>query len=352
MSDDLRSASQAPASRGVSGKRFVPGCALALLAVVGLTFFQWFRGREPHGPIFAAVPAPDGGAVLVRRGYEERGYPHLVVRGPEGLRWSEPLFGLQDGDAHREDGLLVREGVVFLRAREARGHAQLHACPSLLGPRRWRAPPPPRWAPPPPPPFRGRPLHAAEDVVFDLHGADPVEVMILDAASGEVRSRVEIPGGEGVHRAWIEEERLFVDGGTGYFNSVGVGGDVRRQPLVRVHRLQEGGQALTGPFGARALPEGERFLARLGRVDRGLLRAGELVAHIDGSELRALQAPGLRGAGLGTVRGAPALALFGEEEWVLVRLADFEVLGGPPEDERLAFEVVDGDDALPPVSVE
>lgn len=337
------------ASRGVSGKRFVPGCALALLAVVGLTFFQWFRGREPHGPIYAAVPAPDGGVVLLRQGYEERGYAHLVVRGPEGLRWSEPLFGLQD-EERREDGVLVRDGVVFLRAREARGHAQLHAFDLEQGSLLWRADPPTREGADAPPPFRGPPLHAAADVVFDLHGADPVEVMLVDAGTGAVRSRVEVPGGEGLHRAWVEGERLFVDGGTGYFNSIGVAGDVRRQPLVPVHRLQDGGPQLTGPFGPRVLPEGERDLLRLGRVDRGLLRAGELVAYIDGAEVRALRAPGLRGAGLGTIRGAPALGLFSTERWVLVRLSDFEVLGGPEGEDRLDFDVVDADEALPRVT--
>ena len=92
----------------VSGRRFVFGFVLFLAIAVGGAITMWFMRKDPHGPVIARV-ALGQDAILLRQGYEERGYIHLMRVDPEGeTRWSEALYGIEPDPA-----LTVTETRVF-----------------------------------------------------------------------------------------------------------------------------------------------------------------------------------------------------------------------------------------------
>ena len=98
------------------------GVIMALVFIAALV--TWYLRKDPHGSILAQAPLDGRDLILLRRGYEERGYIHLVRWNLEEERkiWSEALFGVEEDPA-----LTISENVILVRAREARGHAEIHA---------------------------------------------------------------------------------------------------------------------------------------------------------------------------------------------------------------------------------
>ena len=78
IEDQVHVTNSTPTKR-VSGKpvAIIVVLLLALGAATAVTL--WFRGRVPSGPISAIVGIDADRAALLRQGFEERGYTHLVV---------------------------------------------------------------------------------------------------------------------------------------------------------------------------------------------------------------------------------------------------------------------------------
>ena len=207
-------------SPAVSGQRFVLGfVAFVVVAVVGAITI-WFLRKDPHGPVIAQVE--HGGATyMLRQGYEERGYVHLMRVEQGEPVWSEALYGIEADPA-----LTVTGNRVLVRAREARGHAELHAF-DLDGEFVWRGGRNQHESPEGNPAFCDHPLWVRDGVVFYVHASGPREVIVLDLESGEERARVEIPAGEGPRSAAIIEGGLEIDGGDGVRSIVGIDGVLR-----------------------------------------------------------------------------------------------------------------------------
>lgn len=176
----------------VSGRALGCGFAALVLAAAAGALLTWYLRKDPHGPILDVAPLGDDLAML-RRGYAQQGYVHLLRWDPDASRivWSEPLFGVEPDPA-----LTVGEDAVLVRAREARGHAEVHAF-ALDGTFRWRGGRARQEAPDGNPPFAPHPLMLVGGVVFVPHASDPVEVVLLEADDGAEIARVELPAGEG-----------------------------------------------------------------------------------------------------------------------------------------------------------
>lgn len=214
-----------PASKRVRGPLVVLGLAALILSVVGFAFGMWWSKREPRGPILAAAAIGDGDVALLRRGFEERGYVHLVVEEGPRQRWSEALFGVPDAPS------ITRFGDhVVLRAREARGHVEIHAFDVRTGEFRWRGARGTRETPTENPqglpPFAEQSLFATEAHLFVVHGGPNAEVVVLERA-GEERGRVELPSGDGARRAALFGDELLIEGGDGTLRAVDDAGALR-----------------------------------------------------------------------------------------------------------------------------
>ncbi len=192
MTKDSRPMAQArPKSPRFSGRAVGCGFALLLVLAAGGAILTWHLRKDPHGPILAVAPLGQDLAVL-RRGYAERGYVHLLRWAPDTRRplWSEPLFGVEPAPA-----LTVSDDTILLRAREARGHGEVHAFDGEGG-FRWRGGRARQEAPDGNPAFSAHPLALVGGVVFVPHASDPVEVVLLTVADGAEAARVELPAGE------------------------------------------------------------------------------------------------------------------------------------------------------------
>ena len=179
----------APKKR-VRGPFVVLGLATVILSVFGFAFGMWWSQREPRGPILAAAALGNGEVALLRRGFEERGYVHLTVEHGDTQRWSEALFGVP------EDPSITRFGDhVVLRAREARGHVEIHAFEVSTGKFGWRGGRATRENaqenPSGLPGFAAQSLLAVGDRLFVLHGGPRPEVVVLDGEGTEL-GRVEL----------------------------------------------------------------------------------------------------------------------------------------------------------------
>jgi hypothetical protein len=186
--------SPAPKKR-VRGPFVVLGLAIVILSVFGFAFGMWWSQREPRGPILAAAALGNGDVALLRRGFEERGYVHLTVEHGGTQRWSEALFGVP------EDPSITRFGDhVVLRAREARGHVEIHAFEVSTGKFGWRGGRATRENarenPSGLPAFATQSLLPAGDRLFVLHGGPRPEVVVLDGEGTEL-GRVELEGSIG-----------------------------------------------------------------------------------------------------------------------------------------------------------
>ncbi|MCU0677322.1 MAG: hypothetical protein MUE69_31600 [Myxococcota bacterium] len=186
--------SPAPNKR-VRGPFVVLGLATVILSVFGFAFGMWWSQREPRGPILAAAALGNGDVALLRRGFEERGYVHLTVEHGDTQRWSEALFGVP------EDPSITRFGDhVVLRAREARGHVEIHAFEIHTGKFGWRGGRATRENarenPGGLPAFATQSLLPIGDRLFVLHGGPRPEVVVLDGEGTEL-GRVELDGATG-----------------------------------------------------------------------------------------------------------------------------------------------------------
>lgn len=205
----------------VSGRRFVIAFVIFIALAVGGAISMWFLRKDPHGPIEARVPVGED-TIMLRHGYEERGYVHLMRVGPDDeTRWSEALYGIEDDPA-----LTLAGEHVLVRAREARGHAELHAFDAAYGTFAWRGGRNRFESPDGNPTFAEHPLWLQDGNVFYVHASDPREVIVLDVASGEERARVELPAGEGERSAELVEGGLQIDTGDGVRRLVDASGHV------------------------------------------------------------------------------------------------------------------------------
>ncbi|MEM9862630.1 MAG: PQQ-binding-like beta-propeller repeat protein [Myxococcota bacterium] len=165
------------------------GCGLPLIAAGAVAL--WYVGKDPSGPISAVVGVSQNEVVVLRRGFEERGYTHLVSMRDDDVVWTEALFGVQDPPTLASDGERV-----FVRLFEARGNASVHAFHVETGEFLWRGADPED--------VRGegvalevRSLFASEAVyqLDRLPGDEArVEVLTLDPATGEERGREVLDG--------------------------------------------------------------------------------------------------------------------------------------------------------------
>ncbi len=174
---------------------------LSALLAVGL----WYMGKDPKGPILTIAAIDGEQAAVLRRGFEERGYIHLVVVDREGdARWSEALFGVLDPPSVAAAG-----GQVFVRVSEARGNPALHAFDVETGAFAWKADPADPAAEPVS--FGAPSLFATEEAIWELAGQDPVVVSVFDLA-GELKRRLSItPAAEGAaHDAWVADDALVL----------------------------------------------------------------------------------------------------------------------------------------------
>lgn len=210
--------SPAPKKR-VRGPFVVLGLAIVILSVFGFAFGMWWSQREPRGPILAAAALGNGDVALLRRGFEERGYVHLTVEHGDTQRWSEALFGVP------EDPSITRFGDhVVLRAREARGHVEIHAFEVSTGKFGWRGGRATRENarenPSGLPAFAAQSLLAVGDRLFVLHGGPRPEVVVLDGEGTEL-GRVELEGADsGERRAAVFGEVLLIATGDGRLREV------------------------------------------------------------------------------------------------------------------------------------
>ncbi|MBX3251786.1 MAG: PQQ-binding-like beta-propeller repeat protein [Myxococcales bacterium] len=209
-------------TKRVRGRFVVIGLIALVASVATFALTMWFGGREPRGPIQAMRPLGGGEVALLRRGFEERGYTHLVVWSIErGQHWSEALFGVPEHPSLTH----VRQGevdLVALRAREARGHVEIHAFDRRTGRFAWRGGRAthenPTEHPGGLPAFAERSLLVGDGVLFVVHGGDAVEVVILGLEDGEERARVELPadpeGADAARSAAVVEGALIVSTGS------------------------------------------------------------------------------------------------------------------------------------------
>lgn len=214
-----------PAPQRVRGPLVVLGLSVLILSVVGFAFGMWWSKREPRGPILAAAPIGEGRVAMLRRGFEERGYVHLVVEEGSRQLWSEALFGVPEAPS------ITRFGDhVVLRAREARGHVEVHAFDARTGEFRWRGArgthETPTENPQGLPPFAEHALFATTERLYVVHGGVSAEVVVLDR-EGEERGRVELPPGDGPRRAGLFGDELLIEGGDGILRRVDERGALR-----------------------------------------------------------------------------------------------------------------------------
>ena len=202
--------SEASAETGqprVSGKMLAPIFFLALLGAVGVALVTFWTRKDPFGPVLAVAPVDEERAMVLRRGYEERGYIHLALLVAESGEqpWSEALFGVQDPPA-----LVVAGDDVFVRAREARGHAELHVFDIESGEFRWRG------EPPLDEPVSGFTVMEADsllvgdEVVYDLHGVEAIQVLVHGRSDGELRARVALDAPAAPVRTTLDEAGALV----------------------------------------------------------------------------------------------------------------------------------------------
>lgn len=219
MNDDPPKAAHAKAAKRVSGKpvAILVAAVLVIGAVTAVTL--WFRGRVPSGPISTIVGIDADRAALLRQGFEERGYTHLVVWVRDGgQRWSEALFGVQSPPS-----LAVLDGRVLARVTEARGNPSLHAFDIETGEFLWRGPyPHPERTRVP---FDGPTLHVAGGVAFEVIGGDPIEVLVVDSAGALVATQT-FPRGSGEVDAFVRGEQLLLNTGSGWIE-IDTTGDTR-----------------------------------------------------------------------------------------------------------------------------
>ena len=173
----------------ISGKVLAPVFGLVLFGMATFALVMFWLRKDPYGPILAVAPVDEHRAMVLRRGYEERGYIHLVLLDIESgtQAWSEALFGVQPRAV-----LVVDGDEVFVRAREARGHAELHAFSVEDGEFRWRGEPPADEPPEGFPVAEAFPLIVGEDVVYDLHGSDSLRILEFGRADGETRAQLSL----------------------------------------------------------------------------------------------------------------------------------------------------------------
>lgn len=204
----------------VSGKIVAVGVVIGLMIGVGSAVTLWFRGRVPSGPIAAIEAIDEGRAMLLRQGFEERGYTHLVVwHADGGQRWSEALFGVQDPPAMARLGDLG-----LIRVTEARGNPSLHAFNLDTGEFMWRGPYPDPERVNEREPFEGDALHTIGDVAFEIIASNPIEILVVDS-SGELVGHVTLPEESGEQHAFVSGEVLLVQTGETW-HEVSVAGEL------------------------------------------------------------------------------------------------------------------------------
>lgn len=207
----------------VSGRRVVVAFVIFIAVAVTGAISVWFMRKDPHGPVLARVELGND-VVMLRQGYEERGYVHLMRVGPDGeSRWSEALYGIEEDPA-----LTVSGERVLVRAREARGHAELHAF-DLDGVFAWRGGRNRYESPEGNPPFAEHPLWIVQGSVFYVHASEPRELIVLDVESGEERARVDLPAGQGERSAELVDAGLLIETGDGVRRMVDASGEVEER---------------------------------------------------------------------------------------------------------------------------
>jgi len=181
MTEMTTQASDAQEPKHRSGKPLACGMLLLILVGVSFALSMWFWGREPHGPIESLSVIDDTRVVVLRKGFEERGYTHLGVWTAAGdMLWSEALFGVQE-----DPEISVSDELVLALVTEARGNPALHAFDMETGEFRWKVQQEPEGEP-----SVWRRTLAVGDTVAWLMGPGRT-VRVIELATGEVRATVE-----------------------------------------------------------------------------------------------------------------------------------------------------------------
>jgi hypothetical protein len=179
MSAEVRTS---PTANRYNGRKVAIGLASILAIGVTTAVTLWHLGKDPKGPIIAIAGIDAENAAVLRRGYEERGYIHLLSLNRDGdVRWSGALFGLQEPEV-----LAVSEGRVFVRVTEARGNPAMHAFDATTGQHAWSIDSARQGNPIAPP---VPPLHARE-VVWEIADRDPMIVSVI-SVDGDLIGRLE-----------------------------------------------------------------------------------------------------------------------------------------------------------------
>ncbi len=185
------------------GKKVAIGFSLFLIGLFSILVVLFWSNRQPRGDVHGLIALSRDEVILMREGFEERGYLHLVrEHASGGQAWSEALFGTEDDAA-----LSLAGDTILVRAREARGHAEVHAF-GTDGALRWRGGRAAQEAPDGNPVFADHPLYISEGgVVFVPHATAPIEVVGIALDGGEERFRAEIPA-----ESLPEQRALALDG--------------------------------------------------------------------------------------------------------------------------------------------
>ncbi len=305
------------------GRRVAVGLVFALVAIAASLLTAWFLTREPSGPIVALVPTGDGRVILLRRGYEERGYVHLMLSSENLMQWSEALFGVEGLDtAGDEPTVQVVGDRVYVRAREARGHSELHVFTLDEGRFLWRGGRPTEEAPDGLPRFGEQTLFVGDEVVWLVHGgaeyddrAPGPQVIALDL-EGEELARVSLEVGEpgqATADAAMFGDALYVLTEDGVVHRVSSSGEVTQVGVGMAGLCATGGALVIGhrrwvpgqPSGEAGLeigpmrgcdPDGGRVVAiTLG--DEVAVQRVEDGAFVGGVPLAGLSPEGLESAG-------------------------------------------------------
>ena len=172
-----------PTANRFSGRVVAIGLASILAIGVTTAVTMWHLGKDPHGPIIAVAGIDADNAAVLRRGYEERGYVHLLSTNREGdVAWSGALFGLQEPEV-----VAVGGGRVFVRVTEARGNPSVHAFDAETGQHAWSLQAAREGNPITPP---VPPLHARGEVLWEISDREPMIVSVI-RTDGDLIERLE-----------------------------------------------------------------------------------------------------------------------------------------------------------------
>lgn len=188
----------------IAGRKVALGLVSAIGLVVATAITVWWNTREPDGPIGSIAAVSDDAVIIVRRGFSQRDYVHIVSRDlrQHAQRWSIALFSTQPGARPS-----IADGRVALRVRDARGRPEIHAFDIAEGRFAFRAA-----AVDPVPDAR---LTSDEAVLGHrlalAYGAPIARLFSIDARSGRVEGERSLPQGTHAVRVALTAAAIFVE---------------------------------------------------------------------------------------------------------------------------------------------